>query len=82
MRMGVLPACMYVDHMHTWGLQISEEGVEHPGAEHMTVSHHVDAGNWTQVLKDNQSVLLTTEQFLHAPTSFSENSNSNANSLV
>jgi hypothetical protein len=45
MRMGVLPACMYVDHMHTWGLQISEEGVEHPGAEHMTVSHHVDAGN-------------------------------------
>ena len=33
MYLRVLPACMYVHHMHAWYLQRSEEVLKSPGTE-------------------------------------------------
>lgn len=53
--MSVLLACIYVRHVFAWCLWGSEEGVGFPGTGVMLVSHHVDAGNGTEVLlKSNQ----------------------------
>lgn len=65
--MGILPACMYVNHMHAWGLQI-EEGVGCPGTE---VTHDCEPPCGSLELNpgplEGQPVLLSTEQFLHTP---------------
>ena len=50
----VLPACMYVDHVHAgcpWQLDALELEIQ------MDVSHHVGAKNGTQVLCKSSQVL-------------------------
>ena len=53
--MNVLPACVFVQHMHAWCLRRLEECVDHLELElWMVVSHHVDDGSqaWVFFLQD------------------------------
>jgi hypothetical protein len=43
--MDVLPAHMYVHHVHAWCLLRSEEDTGLSGTVELEVSHHVGAGN-------------------------------------
>jgi hypothetical protein len=55
MWMNVLPACVFVQHMHAWCLRRLEECVDHLELElWMVVSHHVDDGSqaWVFFLQD------------------------------
>lgn len=48
--MGLLPAHVSVHYLCAWSRRRLEEGIVSPGMElWMSVGHHVDAGNGTQV---------------------------------
>jgi hypothetical protein len=66
MCMSVSPAYVFLYHLHSWYPWKSGEDTRSLGLEwQMAVSHHVDAGNWTQVLWNSRQC---SESLSHLPS--------------